>query len=283
MKYIEVNFTCTPNNDIVNSILSATLADIGFESFEEISNGTLAYITEESYDEEKIKQILSDFPIEANITFSKNVIENKNWNEEWEKNYFKPLIIDKKCIIQSTFHNEPAIYEYNILIDPKMAFGTGHHQTTKLIIKEILNMDLQGKSVLDMGCGTAVLAILASMRGADPILAIDIDQWAYDNAIENLQLNHVNNIDVQIGGAELLGKQSFDIILANINRNILLNDIHKYVSVLNRDGELYMSGFYTEDIPAIRQECEKCGLRFIHNSEDNDWTAVKFIKPEITA
>lgn len=278
MRYIEVKFNCSPNDEIVNSILSATIGEIGFESFEETEKGTLAYVSEALFDEQKVKEVLSDFPIDAEITYTFKLIEDKNWNEEWEKNYFKPLIIDDRCIIQSTFHKEPAVYEYNILIDPKMAFGTGHHQTTKLIIKEILKMDLKGKSVLDMGCGTAVLAILASMRGADPILAIDIDQWAYDNAIENLHLNNVNNVEVQIGGAELLGSQSFDTILANINRNILLNDIHKYASVLNVNGELYMSGFYTEDIPAITQECEKYGLKFIHNTEDNNWTAVKFVK-----
>lgn len=278
MKYIEVKFDCLPNNEIVNSVLSATIGDIGFESFEDTETGTVAYVPDNIFDEQKLKDILAEFPIEAEISYSSKLIEDKNWNEEWEKHYFKPLIIDDRCIIQSTFHKEPAVYEYNILIDPKMAFGTGHHQTTKLIIKEILKMDLTGKSVLDMGCGTAVLAILASMRGADPILAIDIDQWAYDNAMENLHLNNVDNIEVQIGGAELLGGQSFDVVLANINRNILLNDINKYASVLNANGELYMSGFYTEDIPAITEECEKYGLKFIHNTEDTNWTAVKFVK-----
>jgi len=278
MRYIEVDFIFTPKDEIVSSILSATMGDIGFESFEDTEKGILAYINEDSFNEELMKNALSDFPVEAKIFYTYKSIEDKDWNEEWEKNYFKPLIIDNRCIIQSTFHNEPAVYEYNILIDPKMAFGTGHHQTTKLIIKEILNMDLKGKSILDMGCGTAVLAILASMRGADPVLAIDIDQWAYDNAMENLHLNNINNVEVQIGGAELLGKQTFDIILANINRNILLNDIHVYASVLNDGGELYLSGFYTEDIPAITEECKKYSLEFVHNAEDNNWTAVKFIK-----
>ncbi len=279
MNYIEVDFTCNPNDEIVAAILPSLIGEIGYESFEETEKGVTAYIQEDIFDEGKLKETLEGFPVDAEISYTVKKVEEKNWNEEWEKNYFQPLIIDDRCIIQSTFHKQPAVYEYNILIDPKMAFGTGHHQTTKLIIREILKMDLKGKSVLDMGCGTAVLAILASMRGADPILAIDIDHWAYDNAIENLQLNNTDNIDVKIGGAELLGAQSFDIILANINRNILLNDIHKYVSVLNHGGELYMSGFYVDDIPAIRRECEKYGLEFIHNSTDNNWTAVKFVKP----
>ena len=161
-----------------------------------------------------------------------------------------------------------------------MAFGTGHHQTTKLMIREILKMDLAGKSVLDMGCGTAVLAILSSMRGADPILAIDIDKWAYENAVENLELNKIMNIDVKIGGAELLGEQRFDVVLANINRNILLTDIHKDGSVMNEPAELYMSGFYTEDIPAIKEECEKYGLQFCYNTEEDNWVAVKFLKKD---
>jgi len=278
MNYIEVSLSCNPNNEVINSILSEMLGEIGFESFAETETGTTAYILHNLFDETKLNGVLSDFPIDAKISYTFEEIEDQNWNEEWEKNYFKPLVIDDKCIIQSTFHNEPAIYEYNILIDPKMAFGTGHHQTTKLMIREILKMNLNQKSVLDMGAGTAVLAILASMRGADPVVAIDIDKWAYDNAIENLQLNNVNNVEVLIGGAELLGNQTFDTILANINRNILLNDIHKYASVLKPLGELYMSGFYVEDIPAIQSECEKHGLTFCHNTEDSNWTAVKFVK-----
>lgn len=278
MKYLEVKFICTPNNEVINSILSATIAEIGFESFVEDETGTTAYIQESLFDKGQLDETLADFPMEAEIIYSVKAIEDKNWNEEWEKNYFQPLIIDNRCIIQSTFHNVPATYEYNIYIDPKMAFGTGHHQTTELMIKEILNDDFSGKSVLDMGTGTAILAILASMRGANPITAIDIDKWAYDNAIENLQLNKIDNISVLIGGAELLGNETYDIILANINRNILLNDIHTYASVLNKGGSLYMSGFYTENIPAITEECNKHGLTFIHNTSKENWTSVKFIK-----
>ena len=278
MNYTEVKFICTPNNEIVNSVLSATIADIGFESFVEDELGTTAYIQTEVFDLEKLNEILENLPIEAQITYSYKTIEDQNWNEEWEKNYFQPLIIDNRCIIQSTFHNVPATYEYNIYIDPKLAFGTGHHQTTELMIREILKEEFEGKSVLDMGTGTAILAILTSMKGADPIAAIDIDQGAYDNAIENLTLNNINNIDIKIGGAELLGDATFDIILANINRNILLNDIHVYSSVLNSGGTLYMSGFYEEDIPAITEECNKNGLSFEYNSTKDNWVAVKFTK-----
>ncbi|MDR1503097.1 MAG: 50S ribosomal protein L11 methyltransferase, partial [Prevotella sp.] len=265
-------------DEIVNSVLSATIAEIGFESFVEDEFGTTAYIQSDLFNIEELDKTLNTLPVEAEILYTYKSIEDQNWNKEWEKNYFQPLIIDDKCIIQSTFHNVPAIYDYNIYIDPKMAFGTGHHQTTELMIREILKDDFNGKSVLDMGTGTAILAILASMRGANPITAIDIDQWAYDNAIENLNLNNVNNVDVKIGGAELLGSEKFDIILANINRNILLNDIHSYASVLNNGGTLYMSGFYVEDIPAIKEESSKNELIFEYNTEKDNWVAVKFTK-----
>lgn len=279
MNYTEVVFVCVPNDEIIREVLSAELAEVGFESFVDTDNGSTAYIQESLYNKEAIESILGNFPLEAKITYTTSVIEGKDWNEEWEKNYFKPLIIDDKCIIQSTFHKEPATYEYNIFIDPKMAFGTGHHQTTELMIREILNMDFTGKSVLDMGCGTAILAILASMKGGDPILAIDIDEWAYDNAKENLDLNKVSNIDVQIGGADLLTSEKiFNVILANINRNILLNDIHAYASVLQAEGVLFMSGFYTEDIPALTEECNKHGLTFVHSNSKDNWANVKFIK-----
>lgn len=278
MSYIEVKFICTPNDEIVNSVLSATIAEIGFESFVEDELGTTAYIQSELFDVEKLDAALANLPIEAEILYTFKTIEEQNWNEEWEKNYFQPLIIDDKCIIQSTFHNVPATYDYNIYIDPKMAFGTGHHQTTELMIREIIKEDMEGKSLLDMGTGTAILAILASMRGANPVTAIDIDHWAYDNAIENLKLNNVDNVTVKIGGAELLGSETYDIILANINRNILLNDIHSYAAVLNDGGTLYMSGFYEVDIPAIKEECSKNELTFNHNTEKDNWVAVKFTK-----
>ncbi len=279
MNYLEVVFVCVPYNEIITEVLSAELAEVGFESFVDTDNGSTAYIQESLYNKDAVEGVIANFPLEATITYTANLIKGKDWNEEWEKNYFKPLIIDNRCIIQSTFHKEPATYEYNIYIDPKMAFGTGHHQTTELMIREVLNMDFLGKSVLDMGCGTAILAILASMRGGDPILAIDIDEWAYDNAKENLDLNKVSNIDVRIGGAGLLvAEKTFDVILANINRNILLNDIHVYASVLNAGGVLFMSGFYTEDIPVLTEECNKNGLTFVHSNSKDNWANVKFIK-----
>jgi ribosomal protein L11 methyltransferase len=279
MNYIEVKFTCNPSNEAIRDVLSAMLAEIGFESFVETETGVDAYVQKSLFVENDLIEILSDFPMEGDIIYSKKEIEDRDWNEEWEKNYFKPLVIDNRCIIQSTFHKAPGVFEYNILIDPKMAFGTGHHQTTELMIREILKEDFLDKTVLDMGCGTAILAILSSMRGAKSVTAIDIDKWAYDNAIENLKLNNIDNVSVYIGGAEILENYgTHDIILANINRNILLNDIHIYASVLNSGGSLYMSGFYTEDIPSITEECLKYGMTFSYSAGKDNWACVKFIK-----
>lgn len=279
MNYIEVNFSCHPASEIINDILSATLGEIGFESFIENKNGIVGYICKDIFNVKNIEDVLSEFPIESEISFDYKEIEDRNWNEEWEKHYFEPLVIDNKCIIKSTFHNVTESYNYNILIDPKMAFGTGHHQTTELMIREILKENMTGKVVLDMGCGTAILAILASMRGAKDVTAVDIDQWAYDNAIENLALNNIANVSVSIGDADILPRQEvFDIIFANINRNILLADIHIYAKALNVGGSLYMSGFYTEDIELIKIECEKNGLTFCYNTKKNNWACTKFTK-----
>lgn len=278
MDYIEVSFACTPSDEVVKDILSALLADIGFESFVNTDLGLVAYIQADLYSQKSLDDILANMPIEASISYIVKSIEGQDWNEEWEKNYFEPLVIDSKCIIKSTFHKVNEKYDYEITIDPKMAFGTGHHQTTELMVRELLNNEFKDKSVLDMGCGTAILAILAAKRGANPILAIDIDKWAYDNAIENLKLNNVNNVTVEIGGAELLLKSgSFDVILANINRNILLNDIKSYVKVLNNKGSLYMSGFYVEDVAVIETECKKYGLILKEQKSKDNWAVAHFV------
>jgi ribosomal protein L11 methyltransferase len=278
MQYIQVQFSSSPDTEIIRDILSFRLIEIGFESFVPLEEGLETYVPASLFSAEKIDEILSDFPIKAEIRWVFNVMEDKNWNEEWEKNNFEPIIIDDICCIHSSFHPLEGTYDYRILIDPKMAFGTGHHQTTGLILKEILSMNLMQQSVLDMGCGTALLAILASMKGADPVTAIDIDEWAYNNALENVQLNGTGNIRVLKGGAELLGDETFDLILANINRNILLSDIPSYNAVLNKEGVIIMSGFYREDIPSIRLRCEEEGLTFSHFAEKDQWAVVTFVK-----
>lgn len=276
MQYIQVQFRCEPNTEALTDVLSALLGEIGFESFVRTETGLEAYIPSQDLSLEKVEKLLSTFPLEAEITYLCVLMEDKNWNEEWEKNYFQPVVIDDILCIHSSFQQVDGKFRYRILIDPKMSFGTGHHQTTELMMRELLKMDLQGVSLLDMGCGTAVLAILASMEGASPVTAIDIDEWAYRNAKENIKLNGVKNISLHQGGAELLGDSKFDVILANINRNVLLRDMHVYTQVLNKGGSLIMSGFYKDDIPAIRAAADMLGLSFHHFSEIGPWVSLFF-------
>lgn len=277
MKYLEVTFHTQPCTDTVNDVLSALCGEIGFESFVETEGGIQAYIQTALYDEAVLKKMLEDFPLEATtIRFEVKEMEDKNWNEEWEKNFFQPIVIDNRCVIHSTFHRDVPQAEYDIVINPQMAFGTGHHETTSLILGELLDADLKGKSVLDMGCGTSILAILAAMRGAGPLTAIDIDDWCVNNSRDNIALNHVEGITVELGDASLLkGRQPFDIIIANINRNILLADMAQYAACMHPGSEIYMSGFYVQDIPAIRTEGERLGMEFVHHKEKNNWAAVK--------
>ena len=279
MKYFEVTFSANPCNETITDILSALTAEIGFESFVECEGGIQAYIQQSLFDEEALKNIVADFPIpDTKITYTITEPEDKDWNEEWEKNFFQPIVIEDRCVIHSTFHKDYPKAEYDIVINPQMAFGTGHHETTSSILGELLDADLKGKSVLDMGCGTSILAILASMRGADPVTAIDIDDWCVNNSRDNIALNNINNITVELGDASLLeGRKPFDVIIANINRNILLNDMAAYTACMHKGSEIYMSGFYVQDIDAIRSKGESLGLKFVHYREKNNWAAVKLI------
>ena len=269
MKYFEVTFTAQPCNEIVTDVLSALAGEIGFESFVECEGGVQAYVQQSLFDENALKETLANFPIpDTQITYTITEPEDKDWNEEWEKNFFQPIVIEDRCVIHSTFHHDYPQAEYDIVINPQMAFGTGHHETTSSILGELLDAALKGKSVLDMGCGTSILAILASMRGADPVTAIDIDDWCVNNSRDNIALNNIANITVELGDASLLkGRKPFDIIIANINRNILLNDMAAYAACMHKGSELYMSGFYVEDIPAIREKAESLGMTFVHHRE----------------
>ena len=280
MKYFEFTFNTNPCTDTVNDVLAAVLGEAGFESFVEREGGLSAYIQQNLCDDEAIKSALAQFPLpDTEITYYCAEAEDKNWNEEWEKNFFQPIVIGDRCVIHSTFHTDVPKAEYDIVINPQMAFGTGHHETTSLIIGELLDSELHGKSLLDMGCGTSILAILARMRGAAPCTAIDIDEWCVRNSIENIELNHVTDITVEQGdAAALAGKGPFDVVIANINRNILLNDMKQYVACMHSGSELYMSGFYVDDIPVIREEAERNGLSFVHYKEKNRWAAVRFKK-----
>lgn len=278
MNYLEVHFTIEPYEEYISDLLTAELGELGFDSFISTEETLDAYIPEDLFDELKLKNLLSDFPFEASIDYKYMQIESKNWNEEWEKNYFEPIVIGNECVIHSSFHKNVPKATYDIIIDPKMAFGTGHHETTSLIIGQLLTMNVKGKKLLDMGCGTAVLAILASMRGAKDSVAIDIDSWCIENSLENIAINKIEGIEVKLGGSELLKGMHFDIILANINRNILLADMEQYAACLSSGGELYMSGFYKEDIPLIEAEAERNGLKLIDFNEKNHWVAVKTVK-----
>lgn len=282
MQYLEFNFQTNPCSETVNDVLAAILGDIGFDSFVDIENGIMAYIRKELFNKEIVEETLAKFPMKnVQITYTWNEAEDKNWNEEWEKNFFQPILIDDRCIIHSTFHKDIPQMEYDIIINPQMAFGTGHHETTSLIISELLNTNLENKAVLDMGCGTSILAILARLKGGKPITAIDIDTWCVENSKENIALNQVTDITVELGDAGILtGKGPFDIVIANINRNILLHDMKYYAACMNPGAELYMSGFYMEDIQSIREEAERHKLTFIHFKEKNNWVAVKFLRKE---
>ena len=280
MKYLEFIFRTTPCTETVNDVLSAVLADAGFESFVERPDGIAAYIQAALYKEENLRQAIADYPLPGtDITYSYTEAEDKDWNEEWEKNFFQPIVIGDRCVIHSTFHQDVPQAEYDIVINPQMAFGTGHHETTSLIIGELLDTDLQGKRVLDMGCGTSILAILARMRGASSCTAIDIDDWCVRNSLENIALNHLDGIHVYQGDASFLtDKGPFDVVIANINRNILLADMRHYVARMSQGAMLLISGFYTEDIPTLRSEAERLGLHYTEEREKNHWATLAFTK-----
>ncbi|WP_034259139.1 50S ribosomal protein L11 methyltransferase [Aequorivita capsosiphonis] len=273
MNYIEYIFTVSPLQP-GTEILIAELGYAGFESFVENENGVSAYIQKEACYKDILKDINVLTSEEFSIEYTFSEIEQVNWNEEWEKN-FDPIEVDGKCTVRAPFHPKKN-FEYEIVIEPKMSFGTGHHETTYMMLQFILENDFQNKKVLDMGCGTAVLAILAKMRGASDLDAIDIDEWCYENSLENIQRNNIEDITVYLGDASLLNDKSYDVIIANINRNILLNDMEIYRKSLNENGVLYLSGFYTEDLPIITETCNNLGLTFVGNKEKNRWVAAKF-------
>lgn len=278
MNYTELIFKINPINSWTADILSSMLAKIGFESFSNIENGLLAYIPSKNFIKGSIDEIASNELFnDINIQYESKVIQDKNWNEVWESN-FDPVIVLDKCIVKAPFHKIEKSYEYEIHIEPKMSFGTGHHETTSLIIEYILDIDFSDKKVLDMGCGTAILAILTSMKGAKHITAIDNDEWAFNNSLENVERNNINNIEVFLGDANLLEDKKYDIIIANINRNILLNDIGKYSECLHSGTTLILSGIYKTDVDTITNECNKHGLYYLSMKEKNKWVAVRFEK-----
>ena len=272
MKYTELEIKKIKDG-ISSEVVIAFLAEIGYDSFSETDAGLKAYIESEKFDENLVKEIL------ANVSFkySFTEIQDQNWNAVWESN-FQPVVIAGKCIVRAPFHKADDNYEMDIIIEPRMSFGTAHHETTEMMIEWMLETDLTNKTVLDMGCGTGVLAIIASKKNASEITAIDNDEWAYNNTIENIQKNNTPNIEVYQGDASLLGNKKYDIIFANINRNILLNDLPVYVKCMNENGKIFLSGFYEKDIEAIEKLTNKLQLKIVSIKLKNNWASVCFFR-----
>ena len=280
MNYIKISINVANMPEYKADVLTFELGEIGFSTFETENDTLIAYAKQTDFSAESLKQMAEDNDLSSD-DYSVEEVEDKDWNEEWEKNYFQPIVVDggeSKCVIHSSFHTDVPEAEYDIVINPKMSFGTGHHETTSSMLRWILSDSMQGKKVLDMGCGTAVLGILAKMRGAEYVMGVDIDEWCKENATESAAINNID-MEIKLGDASILPKENtFDVILANINRNILLADMDKYVTCLNNGGNLYMSGFYTEDIPVIKEKAEYLGLKYEDFKEKNNWVAVKFLK-----
>ena len=268
--YIALRIDAVPCSEDITDLLAAFLCDEGFESFKPDDCGLTAYVRTDLYDEGAVKKILEEFPIDTDFTFSSGTVKGEDWNEEWEKHYFQPIVVDDKCVVHSSFHKDVPSAEYDIVIDPKMAFGTGHHSTTSNMMRHILSSDMEGKSVIDMGTGTGILAILCKMKGADNVTGIEIDPFAWENAVENAALNNVK-VNMLCGDAGLLaGLDQADYFLANINRNVITSDIESYASCLKQGGIMLLSGFYRSDIPIVEKAANEYGLFLESEKEDND-------------
>lgn len=276
MNYTQISFKLNPDNQENREILVAMLSDLAFESFDESEEQVMGYIPGELVNLEEIKEITS--LLHFSVQTVNEIIPDKNWNEVWEKNYFKPLLIGNRCLVRAPFHTEYEPAEFELVIEPKMAFGTGNHETTTLVAEQILDMDLAGKTVLDMGCGTGILGMLASLKGAKNLTAIDIDTWSFESTVENARLNNIFNLEAKLGDATLLGNESYEIIFANIHKNVIINDLPIYESVLQSGGNLYLSGFYTHDMPAVKLKAESLGLIETGFQEKNNWVVYSFKK-----
>jgi ribosomal protein L11 methyltransferase len=275
MYHTRLQVTCNPD---YSEIIMAEIAEAGFDTFLETEKGFEAYVEMEKFDKEQLRYILEKYSEQTPVVFQQDRIEKKNWNEEWEKSY-EPIVVEGKCLIRADFHKIDKRYLFELVITPKMSFGTGHHQTTYLMIKNQMDMDHRGKRIMDAGCGTAILSIMASKLGAKEVEAFDIDEWSVSNGRENIEVNQCNNIRHQQGKlSELDLPGSFDIILANINKNVLLEEMNLYADYLNPSGLLLLSGFYVGDIPDLLQEGAKSGLHELKRDELESWAALVLVK-----
>ena len=273
--YVEVRVDMIPCSEDMTDVMAAVLADAGFESFVADADGLTAYIRKDDY-LDSMAELVNEMPFHCQAKWTAKVIEGRDWNSEWEKNYFKPIVVGDRVAIHSSFHTDVPACEYDIVIDPKMAFGTGHHSTTCLMIGRLLSVDLLGKKVIDMGTGTGILAILAAMRGADKVAGVEIDEAAYVNAVENVALNGEFDIRMIHGDATALSSIDFkaDYFLANINRNVITADLGLYAERLASEGTIFLSGFYQADVPVIEDAARAHGLRVLDVTEDNNWVSV---------
>jgi ribosomal protein L11 methyltransferase len=278
MNYYELRFTTKPIEEYQQDLLINELAEIGFDTFEEVEQGFKAYIPSDDFNQGLLENHLETYHAMFDFTYEVNVIPQKNWNEVWESN-FEPIQIRDKIYVRATFHPQKPEFPYEIVIDPKMAFGTGHHETTSMMMDLMLDADLENKKMLDMGCGTGILAILASKLGAKHITAIDYDPICYESTIENSALNGISNIKALCGSKEVIPDEQFDVILANINRNILIDQMERYGEALKSGGEIYFSGFYENpDLDIIKQEAAKYGMNYISHKKTKEWVAARFQK-----
>ena len=274
--YVEVRYNLEPCDETMTDVLAALLAEEGFESFVPDDNGLTAYVKSELYTPEINRRVVEAFPFDSVITADATTIEGQDWNAEWEKHYFRPIVVDDKCVIHSSFHTDIPECPYDIVIDPKMAFGTGHHSTTSLILRQLLSLDLKGRKVVDVGTGTGILAILAAMRGATDVTGIEIDPFAFENAVENVRTNDHPEITMKLGDASCLeGITDADLLLANINRNVITADLPAYVRAVRMGGTVILSGFYIEDVEVVRPVAESLGLALCEVTEDNRWACMK--------
>ena len=278
MQYVKAIFKFENIEDYQQDLLISDLADLGFDTFEDSENGFTAFVMKDNFSEQALKDLLAHYTDDFATNYTLEDVADENWNAEWEKN-FNPLIIDDVCYVRATFHEPQTSYPYEIVIDPKMSFGTGHHQTTSMMMQYILAADLKDKTVLDMGCGTAILAILAAKLGAKNLVAIDYDNVCYESAIENAALNNISNLKALCGSKEAIPNEEYDVIFANINRNILLDQIHRYAEVLKSGGKIFFSGFYLDpDLGMITAECAKYGIQYLDHKQNGDWVAAQFEK-----